>query len=110
MNSLSEDNQIQVLCWAYCYDFRIMFQSIYVTQLQKYLRFFRQKRDGLQRILQDEFREAKADKCVMIILFIYFSPDCVHIRADEDVFTKDDVMDFIESLSGKVRVRRTFAE
>lgn len=64
MNSLSEDNQIQ---------------------LQKYLRFFRQKRDGLQRTLQDDFRDAKADK------------------SDEDVFTKDDVMDFVDSISGKTR-------
>lgn len=36
--------------------------------------------------MAEEFRDAKSD------------------RADEDVFTREDFMDFIDSLNGKVKV------
>lgn len=82
MNSLSEENQLQVLV--------ALMQRHSITddllQLQKYLRFFRQKRDGIQRSVAEEFRDAKSD------------------RSDEDVFTREDFMDFVDSLGGKVKV------
>ena len=57
------------------------------AQIRKYLRFFAQKKEGIVRVLNNEFADAKADK--------------LH----EDVFTKDDVEDFCDFLLNATRVR-----
>lgn len=63
--SLSEDNQ---------------------DQIRKYLRFLRNKKDGMLRALQLEIDDVKGD------------------RLHEDVYTKEDVQDFADFLTSAIRV------
>ena len=56
-------------------------------QIQKYLRFFGQKKDGLLRSINIEFSDAKADKL------------------NEDMYSKEDVEDFCDFLAISVKVR-----
>ena len=58
------------------------------AQIRKYLRFFAQKKEGIVRVINNEFADAKADK--------------LH----EDVYTKDDVEDFCDFLLSATRVWR----
>jgi hypothetical protein len=55
-------------------------------QLQKYRRFFGQKKDGLLRTIKIEFGDAKAD------------------RLNEDMYSKEDVEDFCDYLASSVKV------
>lgn len=55
-------------------------------QVRKYLRFFRQKKDGILRSLAREINDIKAE------------------RLNEDVYTRDDMADFAEYLSSAVKV------
>lgn len=55
-------------------------------QIRKYLRFFRQKKDGILRSIQREINDIKAD------------------RVDEDVFTREDLLDLLEFLSSAIKV------
>lgn len=56
-------------------------------QVRKYLRFFRQKKDGILRSVSREFMDAKAD------------------RLNEDMYSKDDVNEFADFLASAIRVR-----
>ncbi len=64
--SLSEDNQ---------------------DQIRKYLRFLRNKKDGMVRALQLEIDDIKTE------------------RLHEDMFTKEDVHEFADFLTSAIRVR-----
>lgn len=55
-------------------------------QIQKYLRFFAQKKDGLLRTINIEFSDAKADKL------------------NEAMYSKEDVEDFCDFLASSVKV------
>jgi hypothetical protein len=55
-------------------------------QIRKYLRFFRQKKDGILRSIQREINDIKSD------------------RVNEDVFTREDLLDILEFLSSAVKV------
>jgi hypothetical protein len=55
-------------------------------QVQKYIRFFGQKKDGLLRTINIEFGDAKAD------------------RLNEDMYSKDEVEDFCDYLASSVKV------
>lgn len=55
-------------------------------QIRKYLRFFRQKRDGMLRSIAHEFADAKAD------------------RLNDDMFSKDDVEELLDFLESAVKV------
>ena len=56
-------------------------------QIRKYLRFFRQKKDGVLREIEQEMDDLKTD------------------RIDESMFTKEDMMDYSDLLASAVRVR-----
>jgi hypothetical protein len=66
--NLSEDNQVEIL---------------------KYIKFFRQKKDGIVRALKSEFCDFKNDKL-----------------SKESVFSKDDLEEFADILESEVRVSR----
>lgn len=51
-----------------------------VDQIRKYLRFFRQKRDGIVRMIAREFDDAKAD------------------RIHEDMYSREDMEEFADFL------------
>jgi hypothetical protein len=55
-------------------------------QIRKYLRFFRQKKEGILRSIQREINDIKSE------------------RLNEDVFTKEDMLDIIEFLGSAVKV------
>ncbi|RYH20431.1 hypothetical protein EON65_23480 [archaeon] len=55
-------------------------------QIRKYLRFFRQKKDGILRSLQREVNDIKAE------------------RLNEDMYTKDDMQEFADFLMSAIRV------
>jgi hypothetical protein len=55
-------------------------------QIRKYLRFFRQKKDGILRSIQREINDIKSD------------------RVNEDVYTREDLLDILEFLSSAVKV------
>ena len=55
-------------------------------QLRKYLRFFRQKREGIIRSMQREFMDIKIDKL------------------NEEVYTKDDVSEIIDFTASAIKV------
>ena len=57
-----------------------------VTQITKYLKFFRQKKDGVLRSIANEFDHVKTEK-------IY-----------EEMYSKDDVVDFISLLLDSTRL------
>lgn len=57
-------------------------------QIQKYLKFFAQKKEGLLRTINIEFNDARADKL------------------NEDMYSKEDVEDFCDFLAVAVKVRR----
>lgn len=54
-------------------------------QIRKYLRFFRQKKEGILRAIQREINDIKAE------------------RVNEDVFTREDLLDLLEFLSDSVK-------
>eukprot|EP01031_Cornospumella_fuschlensis_P036848 gene36848-44698_t len=54
-------------------------------QIRKYLRFFRQKKDGILRSLQREVNDIKGD------------------RLNEDMYTKEDVQEFADFLMSAIR-------
>eukprot|EP01041_Mallomonas_annulata_P000069 gene69-81_t len=56
-------------------------------QIRKFIRFFRQKKDGILRSISSEIDEAKQD------------------RLNEDMFTKEDMTDFSEYISSLVRTQ-----
>jgi hypothetical protein len=56
------------------------------AQIRRYLRFFRQKRDGLLRAISNEFSDAKSDKL------------------NDDMFTRDDMEEYTEFIASAVRV------
>ncbi len=56
-----------------------------ITQITKYLKFFRQKKDGILRSIANEFDHVKTEK-------IY-----------EEMYSKDDVVDFISLLLDSTR-------
>lgn len=56
-------------------------------QVRKYLRFFRNKKEGFLRSLNNEFKELNNDKITM------------------EVFSKEDVEDFSDYLRSAVQVR-----
>jgi hypothetical protein len=56
-------------------------------QIRKYLRFFRQKKDGILRGIGREFADIKTD------------------RLNEDMYSKDDVNEFADYLSSAIKVR-----
>jgi hypothetical protein len=58
------------------------------AQVRKYLGFFRQKKEGILRAINLAFEDAKADKL------------------NEDMYTRDDVLDFADFLSSAIRVSR----
>lgn len=55
-------------------------------QIRKYLRFLRNKKDGMLRSLQREIDDIKSD------------------RLEEDVYSKDDVHEFADFLTSAIRV------
>ena len=55
-------------------------------QLRKYLRFFRQKREGIIRSMHREFMDIKVDKL------------------NEEVYTKDDVSEIIDFTASAIKV------
>ena len=57
-----------------------------ITQITKYLKFFRQKKDGILRSIANEFDHVKTEK-------IY-----------EEMYSKDDVVDFISLLLDSTRL------
>ncbi len=58
-------------------------------QIRKYLRFFRQKKEGILRAVNREFTDVKAD------------------RLNEDMYSKDDVHEFADFLASAIRVSET---
>lgn len=56
-------------------------------QIRKYLRFFRNKKDGILRAVNREFNDVKSD------------------RLHEDMYSKDDVHEFADFLASAIRVR-----
>ena len=56
-------------------------------QIQKYLKFFAQKKEGLLRTINIEFNDARADKL------------------NESMYSKEDVEDFCDFLAVAVKVR-----
>ena len=56
-------------------------------QIAKYLRFFRQKKDGLVRVITRECEDAKRDK----------------LESDEHMYTKEDMEDFADFITSSVR-------
>lgn len=55
-------------------------------QILKYLRFFRHKKDGILHDIEREFTNLKND------------------RLDEDMFTRDDMIDFSEFVAQAIQV------
>ena len=55
-------------------------------QIRKYLRFFRQKKEGILRNVSNEFSEAKSD------------------RLKEDMFSRDDMEEYSDYLRSAIRV------
>jgi len=55
-------------------------------QIRKYLRFFRNKKEGALRAVEREINEIRSE------------------RLNEDVYTRDDMTDFADYLSSAVRV------
>lgn len=58
-------------------------------QIRKYLRFFRAKKDGLLRAIQLEINDIKAEKL------------------NEEMFTKEDLLEYTDFLTSAIRVSRT---
>ena len=58
------------------------------AQILKYLKFFRQKRDGVIRAATNEFNEIKTDRL-----------------GSSQMFSKEDVEDFTDALLSTIRVR-----
>jgi hypothetical protein len=56
-------------------------------QIRKYLRFFRQKKDGIVRNLQQEVNDVKSD------------------RLNEDMYSREDVEEFADFLFSAVKVK-----
>jgi len=56
-------------------------------QIRKYLKFFRQKKDGIIRSINREFVDIKSDKL------------------DEEVYTKDDVSEYTDFLASAIKVQ-----
>lgn len=61
-------------------------------QMRKYLKFFRQKKDGIIRSINREFIDIKDDKL------------------DEEVYTKDDVSEYTDFLATAIKVKNNFLE
>lgn len=59
-------------------------------QIRKYLRFFRQKKDGMSRTINKEFTDMKNE------------------RLYEDMYTKEDVMEYTDFLASSIRVSFMF--
>jgi hypothetical protein len=59
-------------------------------QIRKYLRFFRQKKDGILRDIDNEFRDIKNDKL------------------EESMFTRDDMVEYSEFLASAIKVQCLF--
>lgn len=59
-------------------------------QIQKYLRFFAQKKEGLLRTINIEFSDAKADKL------------------NEDMYSREEVEDFCDFLAVSVKVSKPY--
>ncbi len=55
-------------------------------QIRKYLKFFRQKKDGILRSIQREINDLESE------------------RLNEEVFTREDVLDLVEFFSSAVKV------
>ena len=72
LNRLTEDNQEQV---------------------RRYLRFFRQKKDGISRGLSNEFNELKSDAL-----------------KNDDVFSRDDVEDYSDNIRSAIKVCITYLD
>jgi hypothetical protein len=56
-------------------------------QVKKYLKFFRQKREGFVRSVANEIQECKND------------------RVTEDMYSREDVEDIVDFLNSAIRVR-----
>lgn len=56
-------------------------------QIRKYLRFFRQKKEGIMRDIDREFDDIRSD------------------RLEETMFTRDDMMEYSDFLASAIRVR-----
>ena len=56
------------------------------SQVRKYLRFFRQKRDGMLRALKREISDVQDE------------------RIHEDMYTKDDMMEYSDYLGSAIHV------
>ena len=56
-------------------------------QIRKYLRFFRQKKDGIIRDIDREFEDIRNDKL------------------EETMFTKEDMLEYSDFLSSAIKVR-----
>lgn len=56
-------------------------------QIRKYLRFFRQKKDGIIRDIDREFEDIRNDKL------------------EETMFTKEDMLEYSDYLSSAIKVR-----
>lgn len=54
--------------------------------IRKYLKFFRQKKDSLLRDIQREINDVNAD------------------RLNEDMYTREDVMEFADFLASAIKV------
>ena len=61
-------------------------------QIRKYLRFFRQKKDGIMRDIDSEFTDVKDD------------------RLDETMFTRDDMIEYSDFVASAIKVRRAYVE
>ncbi len=57
-------------------------------QIRKYLRFFRQKKDGIMREIDREFIDIRNDKI------------------EETMFTKDDMLEYSDFVSSAIKVMR----
>lgn len=55
-------------------------------QIRKYLRFFRQKKDGIIRDIESEFADIRNDKL------------------EETMFTKEDMLEYTDFLSSAIKV------
>ena len=56
------------------------------SQLLRYIKFLRSKKDSALRSLGNEFEDAKSD------------------RLNEDMFSRDDMIDFADVLEGQTKV------
>lgn len=59
-------------------------------QIRKYLRFFRQKKDGIIRDIESEFADIRNDKL------------------EETMFTKEDMLEYTDFLSSAIKVGASY--